>query len=373
MQFFLARAREADPAFEPDEAVPELCARLEQLPLALELAAARVRLLSPAQLLERLSGRLDLLRAGRGVDPRQQTLRATIEWSHELLDAGEQRLFARLAVFSGGWTLEVAEEICDADLDTLQSLVDKSLVRIREGDRFWMLETIREFALERLGASGEAGDLRDRHADFFLALAEEAEPLMQEYSSEWLNRAGHELPNVRGALDQFEASGRNQDVLRLAGAIGPLWGIRGSMTEGARRLEAALAADDRPTPARAKALTAAADLALGQGDDERVDELAGEALPLHRANGNEWYAVECLLLMAHAAADREDFARARDLAEEAAEAKKSDPLSSLAIHATWQLGWAHVGLVSASVDASSTKRRFDGHARPAPPTCSRLR
>ena len=344
MQFFLARAREADPSFEPDEAVPEVCARLEHLPLALELAAARVRLLSPAQLLERLTGRLDLLKAGRGVDPRQHTLRATIEWSHDLLDADEQRLFARLGVFAGGCTLEAAEGICNADLDTLQSLVDKSLVRVRKGNRFWMLETIREYALDRLQASGEGRDLWDRYADFFLALAEEAEPLMQENSPEWLDRAGDELPNMRGALDHFEASGRNQDVLRLAGAIGPLWGVRGSMTEGARRLEAALAADDRPTSARAKALTAAANLALGQGDDERVDELAGAALPLHRASGNEWFVVESLLLMAHAAADRENFERARDLAEEAAEATKSDPHSAQAIQATWQLGWAHGGL-----------------------------
>jgi predicted ATPase len=344
LEFFLARALEADPNFEPDEAVSELCARLEQLPLALELAAARVRLLSPSQLLERLSGRLDLFTAGRGVDPRQHTLRATIEWSHELLDADEQRLFARLAVFSGGWTLEAAEEICDADLDTMQSLVDKSLVRVREGNRFWMLETIREYALERLADSGRADDLSHRHADFFLALAEKAEPLMQENSPEWLARAGHELPNLRSALDRFEMSGRSQELLRLAGAIGPLWGIRGSMNEGARWLEAALAADDRPTHARAKALTAAANLALGQGDDERVDELAGQALPLHRANGDDWYAVECLLLMAHAAADREDFERARDLAEEAAEATKSDPHSAQAIQATWQLGWAHGGL-----------------------------
>ena len=342
MQFFLARAREADPSFEPDEAVPELCARLEQLPLALELAAARVRLLSPARLLERLSGRLDLLRAGRGVDPRQETLRAAIGWSHELLDADEQRLFARLGVFAGGCTLEAAEAICDADLDTLQSLVDKSLVRIREANRVWMLETIREYALEQLEASGEANELRSRQAEYFLALAEEAEPHIYEYEASWLDRVGQEIPNLRVALDHFEATGRREELLRLAAAFSPLWGIRGSMNEGRRRLEAALGVEDRPTPARAKALTAAADLALGQGDDERVDELAGEALPLHLANGNDRAAVESLLLMAHAAADRYDFERARDLAEEAA--KASDPSSTHAIQATWQLGWAHRGL-----------------------------
>src|SRR5213593_4463932 len=133
-ELFLVRARAARPSFVASHAVPELCARLENLPLALELAAARVRVLSPEQLVERLSQRLDLLKAGRGVDPRQQTLRATIEWSHELLDEDEQRLFARLAVFVGGCTLETAEAVCDADLDTVQSLVDKSLVRVREGD-----------------------------------------------------------------------------------------------------------------------------------------------------------------------------------------------------------------------------------------------
>ena len=342
LQFFLARAREAEPSFEPDAAVAELCARLEQLPLALELAAARVRLLSPSKLLERLSGRLDMFKAGRGADPRQQTLRATIEWSHELLDGDEQRLFARLGVFAGGCSLEAAEEICDADLDTLQSLVDKSLVRLRERDRFWMLETIREFALERLEASGEAKKLRSGHAEYFLAFAEEAERHIIEYEAGWLDRVGRELPNLRVALDHFEESGRHQELLRLAAAFSPLWGIRASMNEGRRRLEAALGVDDRPTPARAKALTAAADLALGQGDDDQVDELAGEALPLHRANGNDWAAVESLLLMAHAAADRRDFERARDLAEEAANV--SDPSSTQGIHATWQLGWAHRGL-----------------------------
>jgi predicted ATPase len=171
-RLFLARARAMLPSFVASDAVPDLCARLENLPLALELAAARVRVLSPEQLVDRLSQRLDLLKAGRGVDPRQQTLRATIEWSNELLIEDEQRLFARLSVFAGGCTLESAEGVCDADLDTLESLVDKSLVRVREGDRFWMLETIREYAVERLEESGEAEMLQRRHAEHFLALAE---------------------------------------------------------------------------------------------------------------------------------------------------------------------------------------------------------
>jgi non-specific serine/threonine protein kinase len=172
-RLFVERARAAAPGFSAGDAVASLCDRLENLSLALELAAARVRVLTPEQLLERLSQRLDVLKAGRGVDPRQQTLRAAIEWSHDLLDDDERRLFARLALFRGSWTLEAAEQVCDADIDTLQSLVDKSLVRLRESDRFWMLETIREYATEQLDASPEAGELRHRHAEHFLALASE--------------------------------------------------------------------------------------------------------------------------------------------------------------------------------------------------------
>ena len=132
-------------------------------------------MLSPAQILERLSQRLDLLRGGMDADPRQQTLRATIEWSHDLLHFEEQRLFARLAVFRGGCTLEAAEQVADAELDTLQSLVERSLLR-HSGERFWMLETIRQFAVELLEASGESDDLNARHARWFLALAEEGAP-----------------------------------------------------------------------------------------------------------------------------------------------------------------------------------------------------
>src|ERR671930_376078 len=166
VELFCARAR-----LEPDETVAELCRRLDDLPLALELAAARTGGLSPAQILERLSQRLDLLEGGRDADPRQQTLRATIEWSHDLLDDRERKLFARLAVFRGGCTLEAAEDTADAELNTPQSLVEKSLLR-RTDDRFWMLETIREYALEQLAERGEEPELRRRHAEHFVALAQ---------------------------------------------------------------------------------------------------------------------------------------------------------------------------------------------------------
>nr|MBA3332477.1 adenylate/guanylate cyclase domain-containing protein [Actinomycetota bacterium] len=147
---------------EPSEEIAELCARLDNLPLAVELAASRTKALSPAQILERLSQRLDLLEGGRDSDPRQQTLRATIEWSYDLLSDAEKTLFARLSVFAGGCTLEAAEEVCDSDLDTLQSLVEKSLLRFTN-ERYWMLETIRGFALEKLTESGTADDVGIRH------------------------------------------------------------------------------------------------------------------------------------------------------------------------------------------------------------------
>src|SRR5262249_48742057 len=150
----------------------ELCERLDDLPLALELAAARTSLLSTEQLLERLGNRLDLLRGGRDAETRQQTLRATIEWSYELLEPEERSLLAALSVFRGGWTLEAAEQVADADLELLQSLVDKSLVRRWGSGRFGLLETIREFAVDELERAGAIEEARRRHANYFLELAE---------------------------------------------------------------------------------------------------------------------------------------------------------------------------------------------------------
>jgi predicted ATPase len=343
-QLFLARARAAKPDFEADDAVPTLCARLDNLPLALELAAARVRVLSPGQLLERLSSRLDVLKAGRGVDPRQQTLRATIEWSHDLLEQDEQRLFARLAVFRGGCTLEAAETICEADLDTMQSLVDKSLVRVRDEGRFWMLETIREFALEQLEASRESEELRRRHADHFLALAEEAEPHIRRYAKEWLDRLGADHDNLRAAADQLEAAGEWELVLRLDGAISDFWGIRGHLAEGSRQIESALRADDRPTAARAKALNAAADMAMGRGDNETLRLRAEEALELHRRHGNIQSAAYSVFQLGHGAADEGEYERAKALAEEAIALAREAGDEELVMYATWLLAWASKGL-----------------------------
>jgi predicted ATPase/class 3 adenylate cyclase len=343
-ELFLARAHAVDPAFVTTPAVPELCARLEQLPLALELAAARVRVLSPEQLLDRLSQRLDLLKAGRGVDVRQETLRATIEWSHDLLAEEEKRLFARLAVFRGGCTLESAEEVCDAGLDTLQSLVDKSLVRMREHDRFWMLETIREYAAERLEKSGEAEELGRRHAEHFLALAEDADPHAREYSREWLDRIEQEHDNLRAGIDWFTATGETESGQRFVGALGNFWGIRGHMAEGWRRTQSALAADVRPTPARGRALVEAAGFALGRGDDAAVRKLAEEALALYQSLRDDWGVAASLFLLGHAAADEGEFEAAAKLAEQSAELFREAGDDHEALAAAWLLGWALRGL-----------------------------
>jgi predicted ATPase/class 3 adenylate cyclase len=315
-ELFLTRARAAVPSFEPGAAVPELCARLENLPLALELAAARVRVLSPEQLLERLSQRLDLLKAGRGVDPRQQTLGATIEWSHDLLEAEEQRLFARLAVFAGGCTLDAAEEVAEADLDTLQSLVDKSLVRVREGDRFWMLETIREYAAEQLEKSSEAAELKRRHAEHFLTFAEEAEPHLRRDSAEWADRMAGEHDNLRAALDRIEASGESELALRLAGAASRFWYLKSHLAEGRRRLESALAADTRPTAARAKALNGAAVMAFHSGDTAAARLRAEGARALHRTLGDAWGVAYATMTIGNALAEEADLTGAQQLLAE---------------------------------------------------------
>jgi predicted ATPase len=242
---FCARAQ-----LEPEPPIPELCARLDNLPLALELAAARTRAVEPAQLLERLAQRLDLLKGGRDSDPRQQTLRATIEWSHDLLTREEQQLFARLAVFIGGCTLEAAERVVGAELDTLQSLVDKSLVRA-SNRRYWMLETIREFAAERLEESDDAGALERRHCEFFLDLAEEIElRSRREEQAPLFERLDAENANLRQAVDWTRGQGESVLELRFALALWVYWYARGYISEGRRWIEDALArADDRPARA----------------------------------------------------------------------------------------------------------------------------
>jgi predicted ATPase len=295
-RLFLARALAAQPTFAASPVVTELCARLEHLPLALELAAARVRVLTPEQLLERLSGRLDLLKAGRGVDPRQQTLRATIEWSHELLDDDEKHLFAQLAVFVGGWTLAAAERVCEADLDTLQSLVDKSLVRAMDGGRFFMLETIREFAAESLEASGEATALRRRHADYLLAEATDAAPGLASGRIEQFDRLESDLPNYRAAFAWLLVAAP-ADALRLADGLRDFWFARGYLHEGRRWFAAALATDAHDDALRARMLSAASILASLQADWPETRRLAEESTRVSTVLGDPTARAQSLLTL----------------------------------------------------------------------------
>ena len=233
---------------EADSTVTELCARLDNLPLAVELAAARTSVLAPAQILERLTQRLDLLKGGRDADPRQQTLRATIAWSHELLAADEQELFARFAAFAGGCTLDAAEQVADADLDTLQSLVDKNLVRSSNG-RYWMLETIREYASEQLAGQGEAAALMRRHAEFFLALAEQIELLARTGDQSVLfEQLAADNANLRQAVEWARERGDTELELRLVSALWAYWFARGHVREGHRWLEDAVGRTDDPPP-----------------------------------------------------------------------------------------------------------------------------
>ena len=249
VELFLARALAINNALVLDEAARQtaamICARLDGLPLALELAAARVRTLPLEKLLERLRQRLGLLTGGpRDAPERQRTLRATLDWSHELLVPDEQRVFARLGVFSGGATLAAAETVCDATLDGISSLVENSLLRAAthsDGEpRYSMLETVREYALERLDERGEQEQLRRQHADFFVTLAQDAEAgLMGPEQMRWFDRLDQELANLRAVFGWLLAIGEVEPVLRAAVALWAFWETR-LPSEGCRWLEAGL-------------------------------------------------------------------------------------------------------------------------------------
>ena len=312
VELFVTRATAARRDFSGNGEVAQICERLDHLPLAIELAAARVRILTPTALLERLEQRLPLLTDGaRDLPERQRTLRATIEWSHELLTADEQRLFARLAVFRGGCTLEAAEAVAEADLGTLQSLVDKSLVRAR-GDRFWMLETIRELALERLAASGEAEALRDLHAQHFLALAEEAEPNLRGNPKAWNARLEDDLDNLRSAQDWLSQRGRAHEEVRMVAALWRMWMTTGHYAEAMRRMQVVRDGAAPGTLARAHALNGVTAISMTRNDREAGAAAAEEALALHRSLGNRWGIANSIFLLGHVAADARDYPLARE-------------------------------------------------------------
>ena len=335
VRLFIERAQDARPDFlvtnDNAATVAEICARLDGLPLAIELAAARVKVLGPQKMLDRLSDRLKLLaRGARDLPERQRTLRASMEWSHALLEEGEKILFARLSVFAGGRTLEGIEAVCATEgslpidvLDGVESLVDKSLLREEEGPggepRFVMLETVHEYATEKLEESGEAEELRTRHAQYFLALAEEAEPeLKGPRQFEWIERLEAEHDNMRAAFSWLFEVGDIELGLRLAGALRRFWHVRGYFDEGRRRLEQALAKNSRTSAAaRAKALDAVGGLAHDQGDIARAAAAAREGLKLSARADTESRRVASFKRTLGITAEREgDYERATELHEE---------------------------------------------------------
>ena len=345
-ELFVTRARAVDPAFVASDAVPELCLRLDELPLALELAAARTSIFTPEQLLERLGERLDLLRGERDADPRQQTLRATIEWSHDLLSEDEKRLFRRLAVFAGGCTYEAAEEVAGADPDTLQSLLDKSLVRKRPspiGPRYWMLETIREYAADQLDALGEAEDMVRGHLEHYAALAEGVYTRSEESGEYETGLLESESDNVRRALERALALDPER-ALELAGALGRYWVRRGRLREGREQLEAALAAaPTSPAPTRCRALLFACSLAREHGDVEAAERFAQGALALAREHGDRRQAAVALGLLGSVAWLRGDLAAAEMLQE-----KSIVEASAAGDEREWLLGRGDLALVVGS-------------------------
>jgi predicted ATPase/class 3 adenylate cyclase len=303
LDLFAARAAAIDPGFETTAGVEELCSRLDNLPLAIELAAARTSVLSPDQILERLGGRLDLLKGARDADPRQQTLRATIAWSYELLAPEERELFSRFAVFAGGATLAAVEDVCEADFDTVASLVDKTLLR-RDGDRYRMLETIREYGTEQLEASTRE-DIIERHGAFYARFATEAEAGLQgRDGARWLDLVEHELPNLRAAMGRALERGLGARALRIATGLADYWQARSAATEGRGWLEQALDVGPVEDRDRAAACFCAAVLALFQGDMAVADQGLADAVRAAQAAGDVFLQAEGWAYLGWVASER---------------------------------------------------------------------
>ena len=301
VRLFTVRAAQAAPGFELDDenavAISSLCHRLDGMPLAIELAAARVGALTPAQIVERLDDSLDLLSGGsRTAMTRQQTLRATLAWSFDLLDADEQILLRRLAVFAGSFGLEAAEDICAEDplqrqeaVALLGRLIDKSLVHVDEGPgdrRYRLLETVRQYAAERLEEAGERGAFERRHRDWYIELAEsDPTPIGDLPTRDRLRRLDLERDNLRAALASALA-GDPQVALRLTVALWRFWLMRGYLAEGYRWLDASLAAAPEHTADRARALLAACLVGLRRGVHGRLREFGDESVAIFRELGD---------------------------------------------------------------------------------------
>jgi predicted ATPase/serine/threonine protein kinase/DNA-binding CsgD family transcriptional regulator/Tfp pilus assembly protein PilF len=305
---FVQRAKMVNPNFQLTQSnahtIAEICVQLDGLPLAIELAAARIRLLPPQALLNRLSKRFEVLTGGAVTLPvHQQTLRNTLKWSYDLLDAHEQQLFRRLAVFERGWTLEAAEALGNANrevqddlliLDDLASLIDKSLLRQIEHEgtepRFLMFMTVREYGLECLRENREEAFIRRAHADYYLALVEEAEPhLKGEQQLLWLRRLDREQENLRAALNWLITHEEGEKALRFCVALWWFWQTRGYWSEGRRWLKAALALSEAraKTSVRALALSAVGELAGHQTDWQEAQQLLSESMTIFKEVGDD--------------------------------------------------------------------------------------
>jgi predicted ATPase/DNA-binding SARP family transcriptional activator len=404
---FHERAREADSRFRPDagdeQAIRRICERLDGLPLAIELAASRVRTLTPTELLDRLEPRLPLLAGGpRDLPARQQTLRATLAWSHDLLDEDEQRDLRRLSVFAGGCTLEAAEAVCDSSLDTLATLVDHNLLQhttAPDGSRYTMLETIREYASERLEASPEAEDVRRRHAKFLVALAESANlnPGRLANGGQRLGIAITEQDNARAALTWTLTSGSIELGLRLAIALDMFWtahdpreGVRwfgallarpeaesvtpelrahalrgfGASRDIAGQVEAAEQLYEQSLAlflqlgdesGRAVLLHRLGNMALRRGELERARELVGASHEIHSRTGDRWGLTQTVGTLGAIARDSGDSARASELIGQSAAMAREVGVS------WWESGMlaelACLSLIAGRIDESEIRAR----------------
>jgi predicted ATPase/class 3 adenylate cyclase/Tfp pilus assembly protein PilF len=334
---FVARARAVVPDFtltpKNVAAVAAICARLDGLPLAIELAATRTRLFTPQMLLARLTNRLRELKGGaRDLPARQQTLRATIDWSYQLLSNAERALFCRLGVFVGGWTLEAAESVGDGVgidiVDGIESLAQKSLLREQsdlDEPRFFMLETIREYALEQLATHGEEVEVRQCRAAYFLALAERAEPELTGAEQElWLKRLERDNDNLRDVLEWALERGDGEIAGRMSGALWRFWEQMGHFSEGRRWLGKVLSHDSMiATPVRAKALLGAGGLAIRQSDYIQASNDYQSSRLLFSEIGDTYgvaQALSCLGVIAH---EQGDMDNARSLHEEALTIRRS--------------------------------------------------
>lgn len=313
-------------------AVTDICRRLDGIPLAIELAAARVNILTPEQISARLQDRLRLLTGGRRtVVARQRTLEAAVDWSYELLTEAERRLLARLSVFSGGWTLEAAEKVCSGEgiepyevLDLLSRLLDKSLVIVEEPTgadrRYRFLETMRQYGRDRLFGSGEVTAVSERHFGFFLDFARRAEPeLVGPDQPAWLDRLELEHDNLGSAMDWgMAAPDRKGDALRLATPLSWFWTKRGYFTEGRQRLEGAIAGSGGAAPElETQALTGLIHLVLFQGDAPACHALVARSLATARHNEDLWAEAFALGMSAILESDRGNFDTSMALAREA--------------------------------------------------------